>query len=176
MVRQGSPILIPPGIGEVHHEVELGVVIGRTAAQVPAEEARACIGGYVLALDMTARELQAAAKAEGQPWTRSKCYDTFTPMSEVVPAEAVADDGDLELWLAVDGEERQRGSTRDMIFSVPELIAHISQVMTLSPGDVIITGTPEGVGPVAAGQTISCGMGGGLADMSFPVLDRPAHK
>lgn len=101
MIFPGAPIVIPPGIGSVHHELELGVVINETCSHVEESKAMDVVGGYCLALDMTARELQTAAKAEGQPWTRSKCYDTFTPMTEPFAASTIADPSDLELWLKV---------------------------------------------------------------------------
>jgi len=118
------------------------------------------VRGYVLALDMTARDMQARAKAEGLPWTQGKCYDTFTPLSAELPAAGLPDPHALELWLAVDGVQRQRGSTAGMLHRIPELIEAASAIMTLEPGDVLLTGTPEGVGPVQPGQVISCGISG----------------
>ena len=169
-------IVAPRGIGELHHEVELGVVIGARASRVTAGAARAHVRGYVLALDMTARDLQAAAKASGSPWTRGKCYDTFAPLSSrAADAARVPDPAALTLWLSVDGTQRQRGSTADMLHSVDELIAHVSAVMTLEPGDVLLTGTPAGVGPVRAGQRIRAGIdaadGSRLIEEEFDVVD-----
>jgi len=117
---------------------------------------------------MTARDLQAQAKKEGLPWTLGKCWDTFSPLSATIPQASIPDPHSVELWLKVDGVERQRGSTGDMLAKIPELIAEISAVMTLEKGDVILTGTPEGVGPVDVGQTITCGITG-VVEMSFPV-------
>jgi len=172
-----ATIIALRGIGELHHEVELGVVIGARARRVPAASARAHVRGYVLALDMTARDLQAAAKAAGMPWTRAKCYDTFTPLSREVPAARVPDPAALRLWLDVDGAPRQRGATADMLHSVDELIAAVSAIMTIEPGDVILTGTPAGVGPVRAGQRIRAGLdgadGASIVVEEFDVEDGP---
>ncbi|XP_030922944.1 probable acylpyruvase FAHD1, mitochondrial [Quercus lobata] len=131
--------------------------------------------GYALALDMTAREIQASAKSAGLPWTVAKGQDTFTPIGSVLPKESVPDPDNLELWLKVDGEMRQKGSTKDMIFKIPFLISHISSIMTLLEGDVILTGTPPGVGPVKAGQKITAGITD-LVEVYFSVGKRPKPK
>ena len=158
---RAATVVLPRGVGEVHHEVELGVVVGARARRVRAGDVLAGhVRGYVLALDMTARDLQAAAKAAGAPWASAKGYDTFTPMSAEVAAARVPDPQALALWLDVDGQPRQRGRTADMLHSVPELIAYVSSIMTLEPGDVVLTGTPAGVGPVRAGQRIRAGVDG----------------
>lgn len=167
-VEQPHPIVIPQGIGEVHHELELGVVVGQTAKRVAAADAHQYIVGYLLALDMTARDLQWKAKAEGLPWTVSKGYDTFTPVSPLVPADSVTTT-ELDLWLDVNGERRQECNTGDMVHKIPDLVAHISRIMTLEPGDVILTGTPEGVGPVFPGDTVTAGIDG-LVEVRFGVV------
>ncbi|KAI5066965.1 hypothetical protein GOP47_0017493 [Adiantum capillus-veneris] len=174
-VREGGAIEIPPPLQSVHHEVELAVVIGTKGRDISEESALDHVEGYALAIDVTARDLQSAAKAAGLPWTVSKGYDTFTPISDFIPKKQMPALGDLELWLKVDGELRQKGSSKDMIFSIPFLISHISSVMTLFEGDVILTGTPSGVGPVTAGQKITAGITG-LIDMTFPVVNRQKTK
>lgn len=171
-LANGGTIEIPPPSLSLHHEVELAVVIGKKARDVPQSKAMDYVGGYALALDMTARDLQSVAKAAGLPWTLAKGQDTFTPISSMLPTSAVSDPENLELWLKVDGETRQKGSTKDMIFKIPFLISHISTFMTLFEGDVILTGTPEGVGPVKAGQKITCGITGLLDDVHFNVEER----
>ncbi|KAF2289153.1 hypothetical protein GH714_029134 [Hevea brasiliensis] len=153
------------------HEVELAVVIGQKARDVPQTTAMDYVGGYALALDMTAREIQASAKSAGLPWSVAKGQDTFTPISSVLPKSAVPDPDNLELWLKVDGDMRQKGSTKDMIFKIPYLISHISSIMTLFEGDVILTGTPQGVGPVKVGQKITAGITD-LLDVHFNVEKR----
>ena len=158
-------------MGALHYEVELGVVIGKRCKSMPATAHwKAFVSGYCVALDMTARDEQAAAKADGMPWTRGKCWDTFCPLSAIIPASAVPDAHALELYLSIDGRERQRGSTSLMLHNIPEIIAAVSDVMTLEPGDLILTGTPEGIGPVEPGQTIVAGIKG-LVEVSFPVVE-----
>lgn len=167
----GGTIEVPHPLDSLHHEVELAVVIGQKARDVPETTAMDYVGGYAVALDMTAREIQSSAKSAGLPWTVAKGQDTFTPISSVLPKSAVPDPHNLELWLKVDGEIRQKGSTKDMIFKIPYLISHISSIMTLFEGDVILTGTPPGVGPVKVGQKITAGITG-LLDVYFDIEKR----
>lgn len=170
-LENGGTIEVPHPLDALHHEVELAVVIGQKARDVPETTAMDYVGGYAVALDMTAREIQSSAKSAGLPWTVAKGQDTFTPISSVLPKSAVPDPDNLELWLKVDGEIRQKGSTKDMIFKIPYLISHISSIMTLFEGDVILTGTPQGVGPVKAGQKITAGITG-LLDVHFDIEKR----
>ncbi|KAI5415728.1 probable acylpyruvase FAHD1, mitochondrial [Lathyrus oleraceus] len=170
-LKNGGTIQIPHNEGSLHHEVELAVVIGKKARDVPESSAMDYVAGYALALDMTARDLQSAAKSAGLPWTVSKGQDTFTPISPILPKTSVANPDDLELWIKVDGEIRQKGSTKDMIFKLPFLISYISSLMTLFEGDVILTGTPPGVGPVKEGQKVTAGITG-LVDVEFNVGKR----
>ncbi|KAI4317564.1 hypothetical protein L6164_025427 [Bauhinia variegata] len=170
-LENGGTIEIPHNVDSLHHEAELAVVIGKKARDVPESSAMDYVAGYALALDMTARDLQAAAKSAGLPWSLAKGQDTFTPISSVLPKSMVPDPDNLELWLKVDGEIRQKGSTKDMMFKIPFLVSHISSMMTLFEGDVILTGTPPGVGPVKEGQTIAAGITG-LVDTQFNVGKR----
>ena len=117
------------------------------------------IAGYVLALDMTARDFQDEAKKKGQPWSLAKGFDTSCPVSEFIEKSKVTDPGSTPLWLKVNGAMKQNGNTSDMIFSVPYLISYISKYFKLEEGDVILTGTPEGVGPVRKGDVIEAGLG-----------------
>ena len=133
----------------VDHEGELAVVIGRLCREVPVDRAKEVIFGYTCANDITARDLQSK---DGQ-WTRAKGFDTFCPLGPWI--ETVLDPSDLGIETLVNGEARQSSRTSAMIFDIPRLISHISQVMTLLPGDVILTGTPEGVGPLQIGDTVS---------------------
>ncbi|KAJ4956483.1 hypothetical protein NE237_013266 [Protea cynaroides] len=167
----GGTIEIPHPWESLDYEVELAVVIGKKARDVSQASAMDHIGGYALALDMTARELQSVAKSGGLPWTVAKGQDTFTPISSVLPKSMVPDPDNLELWLKVDGEIKQKGTTKDMMFKIPFLISHISSIMTLLEGDVILTGTPEGVGPVKAGQKITAGITG-ITEINFDVQKR----
>ncbi|KAL6894395.1 hypothetical protein ACP4OV_008493 [Aristida adscensionis] len=166
-----AAVEVPEPLESLHHEVELAVVISRRGRDIPEASAMDFVGGYALALDMTARDLQNSLKAEGLPWTLAKGQDTFTPISAVVPKSAVPNPDDLELWLKVDDELRQKGSTSEMLFKVPFLIGYISSFMTLMEGDVILTGTPDGEGPVRAGQKIKAGITD-LIDVEFDVQRR----
>ncbi|CAO2840398.1 unnamed protein product [Amaranthus hypochondriacus] len=167
-LANGGTIEIPASMEKVGvwYEAELAVVIGKKARDVSEADALDYVAGYAFGLDMTAKELQATIKASGLPWLLAKGLDTFTPISEMIPKSQVPDPHDLELWLKVDGELKQKGSTRDMIFKIPYLISHISSFMTLLEGDVILTGTPEGIGAVKAGQKITAGITG-LVDVNF---------
>ena len=163
-------VKFPPGCKELHHEVELGVVIGKTGKNINEADAMDHVGGYALALDMTARDVQLESKQKGLPWTLAKGFDTATPISDFIPKTSIPDPGNVRLWLKVDEDMRQDGNTSAMIFKIPHLISYISQYMTLEEGDLILTGTPEGVSAVQPGQTITTGLGD-LIKMSFPVRD-----
>ena len=154
VIGPGDAIRIPPGSTNVHHEVELGVVIGaRGARNVTEEQAMASVFGYTIGNDVSERDMQ---KSDGQ-WTRAKGFDSFCPIGPWIETDLPAlglDPADLEVTCTVDGEPRQQGRTSQLIFDVPTLISYISQVMTLLPGDVVLTGTPSGVGPIAPGQRV----------------------
>lgn len=148
VIGPGTPIVLPPESDEVHHEAELAVVIGRVARRVKAEEASRHILGYTAGNDVTARDLQ---RSDGQ-WTRAKGFDTFCPLGPAMETEL--DPAGLGVVCRVNGEVRQEATTNDMVFGVGELIESITQVMTLLPGDVILTGTPAGVGPIVPGDFV----------------------
>jgi 2-keto-4-pentenoate hydratase/2-oxohepta-3-ene-1,7-dioic acid hydratase in catechol pathway len=142
LIGPGDPILLPSISASIDYEAELGVVIGETARGVPVDEALDVVRGYVCANDVSARDLQLADRQ----FTRAKSLDTFCPVGELVPASAVPDPQALRIRCLVNGEVRQYSTTADMIFSVAELIAFVSEAITLEPGDLLLTGTPEGVG------------------------------
>jgi 2-keto-4-pentenoate hydratase/2-oxohepta-3-ene-1,7-dioic acid hydratase in catechol pathway len=154
VIGPGDAIRIPPGSTNVHHEAELAVVIGaRGARHVTPEQATASIFGYTIGNDVTERDMQ---KSDGQ-WTRAKGFDSFCPIGPWIETDLPGlglDPADLEVACTVDDEPRQKGRTSQLIFDVPTLISYISQVMTLLPGDVVLTGTPSGVGPIAPGQRV----------------------
>lgn len=154
LLRSGGTVLIPKISGEMHHEVELVVVIDRTARDVSQEDAMNYVLGYAVGLDMTLRDLQSIAKKRGEPWAIAKGFDTSAPISEVVLKEQIADPHALPLKLAVNGEVRQQGSTADMILKIPAIISYLSRIFTLERGDCIFTGTPEGVSQVVAGDRL----------------------
>ncbi|XP_008488682.1 acylpyruvase FAHD1, mitochondrial [Calypte anna] len=170
-LREGSPILRPHYCKELHHEVELGVVMGRRAEDVSQEAAMEHVGGYALCLDMTARDTQEECKKKGLPWTLAKGFRSSCPVSDFVPKEKIPDPHKLKIWLKVNGKLRQEGETSSMIFSIPYLISYISKVITLEEGDLILTGTPAGVGSVQANDEIEAGISDVLS-MRFKVAEQ----
>jgi len=148
LVGSGGTIVIPTQSQEVHHEVELVVALLKGGKNIPESDALHHIAGYAVGLDMTARDLQGRAKKVGAPWSVAKGFDTFAPIGDFVAANMVPDVQDLFISLKVNGEVRQKGHTADMIFSVVTLVAYASTIFTLEPGDLIYTGTPEGVGAI----------------------------
>lgn len=167
VVGPGEPIILPPQSQHVEHGAELAVVIGRPARWVSPEAALRCVLGYTCANDVTARDI---VEAEGL-WTRGKSFDTFCPLGPVV--DTLVDPADILITCRVNGQTRQMTSTHDMLFGVPQLIAFISSVMTLLPGDVILTGTPAGAGPLAAGDEVEVELEG-LPPLRNPVVFQPA--
>jgi 2-keto-4-pentenoate hydratase/2-oxohepta-3-ene-1,7-dioic acid hydratase in catechol pathway len=148
IVRDGDAIVLPPDSSRVEHEGEIGIVIGRRARDVTEASALEVVSGYVALNDVTARDLQ---KLDVQ-FTRSKGFDTFCPIAEELAAPT--EWRSLEVVCRVNGAVRQRAHASDMVFGIPYLVSYISRIMTLEPGDVIATGTPEGVGPLAAGDVV----------------------
>jgi 2-keto-4-pentenoate hydratase/2-oxohepta-3-ene-1,7-dioic acid hydratase in catechol pathway len=155
LVRSGAAVQLPPQSQDVHHEVELVAVIGQKGKDISRSAALDHVTGYAVGLDMTARDLQADAKERRHPWSVAKGFDTFAPLGPIQPAEVVGDVQDLTLRLAVNDETRQEASTRHQIFSVRALVHYCSQIFTLSPGDLLYTGTPSGVGPVHDGDHLT---------------------
>lgn len=148
VIFNGDSIISPEMSKCLHHEVELGVIIGKKCKKVSEKDALDYVLGYCLAFDITARDIQSEAKKKGWPWDIAKGFDTFAPISNVVLKEEVSNPNNLDLWLKVNGEIRQSSNTKNMIFSVEQIIEFISNVMTLEPGDLIMTGTPAGVGEI----------------------------
>jgi 2-keto-4-pentenoate hydratase/2-oxohepta-3-ene-1,7-dioic acid hydratase in catechol pathway len=153
LIGPGDAVVLPPESARVEHEAELGVVIGRRARLVSKERAMEHVFGFTCVCDVTARDLQ---RTDGQ-WTRAKGFDTFCPVGPFI--ETDFDPGHAHIVCRVNGEVRQDASTAQMIFDVPTLVAYVSRVMTLEPGDLLITGTPEGVGPLAAGDALEVEIG-----------------
>jgi 2-keto-4-pentenoate hydratase/2-oxohepta-3-ene-1,7-dioic acid hydratase in catechol pathway len=165
VIATKDPIARPGNVGRVDYEGELAVVIGKVCRDVTPELARDVVLGYTCANDVTAREQQAA---DGQ-WTRAKGYDTFCPLGPWI--ETDVDPDDLALRTTVNGEVKQSARTKELIHGIPELIAHITAVMTLLPGDVILTGTPAGVGPLVDGDEVEVTIEG-IGTLSNRVLPR----
>lgn len=149
LIEEGDAVVLPRESQRVEYEGEIAVVLGARARNVDPERAMRYVGGFAALNDVTARDLQ---KTDGQ-WARAKGFDTFCPMGPVAPAERV-DWRELEVICRVNGEVRQHGHARDMAFDIPTLVAYVSSIMTLEPGDVIATGTPAGVGPLRAGDVV----------------------
>ena len=149
VIGPGDAIRIPPNVGEIHYEAELGVVIGKRASRISADKAMEHVLGLTCLIDVTARELQ---RKEIQ-YTRAKGFDTFAPVGPCIAVGLDPSALDVEGWL--NGEKKQASNTRQLIFTVPQIIAFVSNVMTLLPGDVIATGTPSGVGPLKGGDTFT---------------------
>jgi 2-keto-4-pentenoate hydratase/2-oxohepta-3-ene-1,7-dioic acid hydratase in catechol pathway len=154
LLPPGAAIVVPHQSKRVEHEAEIGVVIGARARDVSEQDALSYVTGYTCVNDVTARDLQ---KTDGQ-WTRAKGFDTFCPIGPTVMAGL--DYRDLEVICRVNGTVRQHGHARDMMFSIPRLVSYVSGIMTLEPGDVIATGTPEGVGPLAPGDMVEVEIAG----------------
>ncbi len=149
-----EPIRLPAGRGECHHEVELAVLVGRELRNANAEMARVAVAGYGIGLDLTLRDLQNDLKKKGHPWETAKAFDGACPLSPFLKPEALPEPQATDLALQVNGAWRQQGNTRLMMIGVFDLMAYISTHFTLQPGDVVLTGTPAGVGPLHAGDTL----------------------
>jgi 2-keto-4-pentenoate hydratase/2-oxohepta-3-ene-1,7-dioic acid hydratase in catechol pathway len=163
VIGPGESIVLPPQSRQVEHEGELAVIIGRTGRWISTENALSYVFGYTVANDVTARDLQ---RRDGQ-WTRGKGFDTFCPLGPWI--ETDLNPADVLVKTRVNGEMRQMASTREMMFSVEHLIAFISSVMTLNPGDLILTGTPAGIGPLLHGDVVEVTVEG-IGSLSNPVV------
>lgn len=150
----GDSVHLPKESSDVHHEVELLAVIGKKGRNISPEQAIEYITGYGIGIDFTARDLQQKAKRQGLPWTVAKGYEGFAPVSSFVPPDTFADIQNVDFNLSINGQIKQSGNSRHMIFKFPQLITYLSTICTLFPGDLIFTGTPEGVGPVKSGDKL----------------------
>lgn len=158
VIFNNDSIIMPQKSQLLHHEIELGIVISKKGKNIPKDQAQNHILGYTLGLDITARDIQQEAKQHGWPWSIAKGFDTFCPLSEVILKNKINNPHNLSLTLKVNGEIRQQSNTNQMIFSVEEIIAFISNIMTLERGDLILTGTPEGVGPLQPGDVVEASL------------------
>jgi 2-keto-4-pentenoate hydratase/2-oxohepta-3-ene-1,7-dioic acid hydratase in catechol pathway len=164
VVWADDAICLPAASTRVEHEGEIGVVIGKTLTRVSEKDAASGIRGIIAVNDVTARDLQ---KSDGQ-WTRAKGFDTFCPLGE--ESSKLPDLDNLSVVTRVNGVERQRGKSSEMVFSIPSLLAYISRIMTLEPGDLVATGTPSGVGPLTAGDVVEVEIPG-VSRVSNPVQE-----
>ncbi len=160
LIALDQPIQLPVGRGGCHHEVELAVLVGRQLQNADAETACRAIAGYGIALDLTLRDLQNELKKKGYPWETAKAFDGSCPLSSFLKPEALPEPQATDLSLRVNGEIRQQGNTQQMMVSIFDLMAYISTYFTLQPGDVVLTGTPAGVRPLASGDRLILNLAG----------------
>jgi len=154
VVPSGATLAFPVGTKDVHHEIELVAAIGKGGKNIPVEKALEHVWGYAVGLDMTRRDLQGEAKKMGRPWEMGKSFDESAPMSALRPASQIGHPQKGAIWLKVNGQVKQQGDLAMQIWSLPEQINYLSNLITLQPGDLIFSGTPAGVGPVKAGDKL----------------------
>ena len=160
LVGNHQTIPYPPRTADLHHEIELVVALSGGGSNLTTDDARSTIYGYAVGNDLTRRDLQGEAKKMGRPWVTGKGFDHSAPITAVHPATEVGHLESGEIWLDVNGERRQQGDLRDLIWSVPEVLAELSTLFELKAGDLIFTGTPAGVGAVGPGDVITGGVDG----------------
>ncbi|MGD0037471.1 MAG: fumarylacetoacetate hydrolase family protein [Bacteroidota bacterium] len=158
IIYNDGQIILPEISNEVHHEVEMTVLIGEGGNNIHRSAALKHVAGYGIGLDMTMRDIQNEAKKKGLPWALAKGFDTAAPVSEFVPAEIVGDPGSLNIQLFINGKLRQSSNTSKFVFPVDKVISYISQFITFEPGDIIFTGTPEGVSRVEHGDKLEASL------------------
>ncbi len=160
IVPDGATIPYPPLTSNFQYEVELVVALKDGGSNIPAETALDFVYGYAVGIDMTRRDLQTASRKKEQPWEIGKSFDFSAPCGVIHPAASIGHPSHGKIWLSVNGEEKQKGDLSEMIWNVPEIIAKLSQQVSLSAGDIIMTGTPAGVGALQPGDKIRCGIDG----------------
>ncbi|MGC4027680.1 MAG: fumarylacetoacetate hydrolase family protein [Steroidobacteraceae bacterium] len=168
LTESGVAVPYPPGTADLHHEVELVVAIGRGGARIAEEHALQHVFGYAVGNDLTRRDLQSAARKAGRPWDMAKGFDASAQIGRISAVERSGHPGDVAIWLAVNGAERQRSQLGQMIWPVPGIIAALSELVALAPGDLIYTGTPHGVGALSVGDEVSAGIDG-LDELTFRI-------
>jgi len=165
----GADFPYPPKSNDVHHEIEMVVALGKGGKDIPLDKALDCVYGYGVALDMTRRDLQGECKKAGRPWEIGKAFEHSAPCSDIVPASEIGHPTDGAIWLKVNGEIRQTGDLNHMIWKVPEMISYLSGLFELKPGDLILSGTPSGVGAVKKGDVLD-GHVAGVGDLHTKVV------
>jgi fumarylpyruvate hydrolase len=168
-VSDGAEFPYPDKSNDVHHEIEMIVALHKGGANIPLETALEHVWGYGVGLDMTRRDLQGECKEARHPWEIGKAFDHSAPASELVPVSEAGHPTDGDIWLKINGEIRQQGDLNQMIWKVPEMIAYLSGLFTLAPGDLILSGTPSGVGPVERGDQLE-GHIDGVGDLHCKVV------
>jgi 2-keto-4-pentenoate hydratase/2-oxohepta-3-ene-1,7-dioic acid hydratase in catechol pathway len=166
VIGDGDPIVVPAASQRVEHEAEIGVIVGRTLRRISESDALGGVAGVVCVNDVTARDLQ---RTDNQ-WARAKGFDTFCPIGpRMVPLEYLPAWSELEVFGRVNGDLRQHGAARDMMFGIPRILSYISHIMTLEPGDLVATGTPAGVGRLAPGDIVEVEVSG-VGTLQNPVV------
>jgi len=160
VVPASGAVPYPPATSDLHHEVELVVALGAGGANIDPANALDLVWGYGVGLDLTRRDLQAVAKDSGRPWDMAKGFDASAPCSDLVPAATLGHPQDARIWLEVNGEVKQQGNLNEMIWPIPDVIATLSRLVTLAPGDLIYTGTPAGVAALKSGDQLRGGVNG----------------
>lgn len=160
VVADGATIPYPPLTKDFHHEVELVVALKSGGRNIPADRALDHVYGYAVGIDLTRRDLQGAAKKKERPWEIGKSFDHSAPCGALQPAAKIGHPAKGNIWLSVNGTEKQKGDLTELIWSVPEIIAKLSEQVTLDAGDIILTGTPAGVGALVPGDKVECGIDG----------------
>lgn len=160
VVADGVSIPYPPLTKDFHHEVELVVALKSGGRNIPADKALDHVYGYAVGIDLTRRDLQGAAKKKERPWEIGKSFDQSAPCGALQPAAKIGHPAKGKIWLSVNGTEKQKGDLTELIWSVPEIIAKLSEQVTLDAGDIILTGTPAGVGALVPGDKVECGIDG----------------
>jgi fumarylpyruvate hydrolase len=168
VIEAGEVFPYPPLTNDLHFEIELVVALGKGGANIPTEKALDHVFGYAVGLDMTRRDLQTEAKNLQRPWEVGKAFERSAPIGEIVRASEIGHPNQGAIWLDVDGKRRQSGDLNQLIWKVPEVIAHLSALFELAPGDIIMSGTPAGVGPVKKGE-VMLGHVDGVGDIKVPV-------
>jgi fumarylpyruvate hydrolase len=168
VIPDGAVMAWPPATSDLHHEIELVVALGKGGRDIPEADALGHVFGYAVGLDMTRRDLQAQAKKAGRPWDMAKGFDQSAPCGIIRPASAIGHPDRGAIVLEVNGGTRQKGDLADMIWSVSETIAYLSGLVELHPGDLIYTGTPDGVGPVSRGDRLT-GRVEGVGELSVTI-------
>lgn len=169
IVLQGADFPYPPASEDVHHEIELTVALKHGGDNIPLDKALDCVFGYGVSLDMTRRDLQGAMKKAGRPWEIGKAFEHSAPHSELIGADEIGHPDSGAVWLKINGEMRQEGDINQLIWKVPEVISILSGLFTLAAGDLIMTGTPAGVGPVHRGDRLH-GHIDGVGELTMSVV------
>jgi fumarylpyruvate hydrolase len=172
LVPSGTSVPYPPGTQNLHHEVELVVALHSGGARIAATSALAHVYGYAVGNDLTRRDLQSHARSRGQPWDMAKGFDASAQISLITPVARFGHPSSNAIWLKVNGVQRQHSTLDQMIWSVPEIISGLSALVELQPGDLIYTGTPDGVGALVPGDVVTAGIEG-LDDLEFRIIAGP---